>query len=191
MLCTACNKESKNLRVCPYCFTPYPTVPAPGTRASTRMSVPPGAAGGAGEGKTLLAEVRALVMGQSPVVRWSALGIALVAVLWAATSPGDASADAARTSQPVVSTPPERDSALAVIRETRAMALVDVQQDEVFVSYRAATFPVDEAGQRSLVERFARADGIAEGHHRRIFFYNPNGKIFAQSDASGTVVLVR
>lgn len=191
MLCTACNKESKNLRVCPYCFTPYPSEPAPGARASIRMSAPVGATGAAGAGKSLSTEVRAFVMRQSPVVRWSALGIIVVALLWALTSPGDSGTGSGSTAEAVTATPLQRDEALAVIRQTRESALVDVQQDEVFVSYPAATFPVREEGQLALVQQFAQADGIVEGRKRRIFFYNPNGKLFAQSDATRGVILVR
>jgi hypothetical protein len=191
MLCTTCKKESKNLRVCPFCFTPYPAEPAPGSRPSIRMSVPAGVTGAAGAGKSPPTKTRAFVMRQSPLVRWSALGIVVVALLWAMTSTGDAGAGAGRKSASVIATPLQRDEALAVIRQTRETALVDVQQDEVFVSYPAATFPVLEAGQLALAQQFSQADGILEGRTRRIFFYNPNGKLFAQSDATRGVILVR
>jgi hypothetical protein len=42
-----------------------------------------------------------------------------------------------------------------------------------------------------VAQQFAEADGILEGRKRRIFFYNPNGKLFAQSDATRGVILVR
>jgi len=191
MLCTACNKESKNLRVCPYCFTPYPPEPAPGARTSSRMSPTSAAPGPGGAGKSLVTEIRGVVMRQSPVVRWSSLGIVLVAVLWIATGSSGGSPANGATTEVVIATPLQRDEALAVIKQTRETALVDVQQDEVFVSYPAATFPLREEGQLALVQRFAEADGIVEGRKRRIFFYNPNGKIFAQSDASRGVTLAR
>ena len=193
MLCTACNKESKNQRVCPYCFTPYPTPAeaAAAKRSSVRMTPGANSPGTGGKDKSLITELRAMVMRQSPLVRWSAVGIVLVIVLWSVTGGGD---DAAATGAPqdaVIATPLQRDEALAVIRQTRESALVDVQQDEVFVSYPAATFPVREEGQLALVQQFTQADGIVEGRKRRIFFYNPNGKLFAQSDATRGVILVR
>ena len=191
MLCTACNKESKNLRVCPYCFTPYPPEPAPGARTSSRMSPTSAAPGPGGAGKSLVTELRGAFMRQTPVVRWSAFGIAVVAVLWIATGPGGGAGASGTSPAAVVATSLQRDEALAVIKQTRETALVDVQQDEVFVSYPAATFPVRDEGQLALVQQFAEADGIVEGRKRRIFFYNPNGKLFAQSDASRGVVLVR
>lgn len=191
MLCTACNKESKNLRVCPYCFTPYPPEPAPGARTSTRMNPTASAPKPGGAGKSLVTEIRGFVMRQTPVVRWSGLGIVIVAVLWLASGSSGGVGGAGTPQAEVIATPLQRDEALAVIRQTRETALVDVQQDEVFVSYPAATFPVREEGQLALVQQFAQADGIVEGRKRRIFFYNPNGKLFAQSDANRGVIIVR
>jgi hypothetical protein len=144
-----------------------------------------------GAGKSIVSELRGLVMRQTPVVRWSALGITVVVVLWMATGSTGGSQASGATTESVIATPLQRDEALAVIKQTRENALVDVQQDEVFVSYPAATFPVLEEGQLALVQQFAQADGIVEGRKRRIFFYNPNGKLFAQSDASRGVILVR
>ena len=37
---------------------------------------------------------------------------------------------------------------------------MDIQADEVFVSYPAATFPVREAGQLALVQQFTQADEV-------------------------------
>jgi len=48
-----------------------------------------------------------------------------------------------------------------------------------------------EAGQLALVQQFTNADEIVEGRKRRIYYYNPNGKLFAQSDGVRGVVLVR
>ena len=191
MLCIACNKESNNLRVCPYCFTPYPPEPAPGARTSTRMSATSASPKPGGAGKSVVTEIRGLFMRQSLVVRLSALGIAVVGVLWIATGSSGGSGSPGAASPAIIATPLQRDDALAIIKQTRESALVDVQQDEVFVSYPAATFPLREEGQRALVEQFAEADGIVEGRKRRIFFYNPNGKLFAQSDASRGVIIVR
>lgn len=190
MLCPTCEKESKNLRVCPYCFTPYPGPDAaPGKRATrtTTGSQPvqrgaqsPATSGGIG----------AWFQSQTPLVRFSAVGIVLVAMLWFLTGREDDSRVSAGDAR-VVATEVQRDEALAVIRQTRESALVDVQQDEVFVSYPAASFPLREDGQLELARRFAEADGIVEGRKRRIFFYNPNGKLFAQSDPARGVVVAQ
>lgn len=198
MLCAVCNKESKNLRVCPFCYTPYPSEPVSGAskRASTRMSPTPAAPAQSpltaivdqvtAQAKRLWANFRK----QTPLAQYSAAGIGLVLVLWWLTRP-EPEFDAGVVQSAVIATPLQRDEALALIRQTRERAVVDVQQDEVFVSYPAATFPVLEAGQLALVQQFTSADEIVEGRKRRIYFYNPNGKLFAQSDGLRGVVLVK
>jgi hypothetical protein len=84
-----------------------------------------------------------------------------------------------------------REEALALIKRTRETALVDMQADEVYVSYPAATFPLLPEGQIALAQQFARADEIVEGKKRRIFFHNPSGKVFAQSDGVTGVTVVK
>ena len=202
MLCAVCNKESKNLRVCPYCFTPYPSDPGPQKRTTSTRQMPTasggGAAGGAspassgiaGQASAFLAQALATFKRQTPVVRYASAGIVLVLVLWWATS-GEPEFEAGVVQSDIIATPMQREEALALIRHTRETAIVDVQQDEVFVSYPAAAFPVLEAGQLALVQQFTNADEIVEGRKRRIYFYNPNGKLFAQADGVKGVVLVR
>lgn len=191
MLCTACNKESKNQRVCPYCFTPYaPDVPPAPRRSSQRTPSPSGAtqAPVGSAAAELYENARAFVMRQSPVVRWTGLAIVIVLVLWQVTAPAEGDLPAGATVPEVALAPMAREEAEAVLRQTRENALVDVQQDEVFVSYTAAAFPVREDGQFLLAQQYARADAVVEGRKRRIFFYNPNGKLFAQSDAARGVI---
>ena len=77
-------------------------------------------------------------MPQTPIVRWSGAGIVVVLVLWLVTGGGRREFE----------------------RQTRETALVDIQADEVFVSYPAATFPVREAGQLALVQQFTQADEV-------------------------------
>lgn len=198
MLCAVCNKESKNLRVCPFCFTPYPTEPLTGAgrRSSTRMSptqAPPQKSP-IGDAMAMVtergAQAWATFRRQTPLVQYSAAGILLVVILWISTRE-EPQLETGVVQSDVIATPIQRDEALAVIKQTRETAVVDIQQDEVFVSYPAATFPVMEAGQLALVQQFASADEIVEGRKRRIYFYNPNGKLFAQADGVRGVVLVR
>lgn len=212
MICAVCNKESNNRRVCPYCFTPYPA-DAPESRQSTgtsrqsaggsrpttgaskvnwsgdRASSPAdeGGLGGA------IGEARARFMRQTPVVRWSVAGIAAVVVIWMLVGGGSAEKTYEGGSVPsnIIATPMQRDEAIALVKYTRETALVDTQADEVFVSYPAATFPLLEEGQVALAQQFARADEIVEGRRRRIFFYNPSGRIFAQSDGVTGVTVVK
>ena len=205
MVCAVCNKESNNRRVCPFCFTPYPAG-APQSRqstgtsrqstGSTRPSTAAGKAGWPGDRPTAattsgsggaiggaVEQARAFVMRQTPLVRWSAAGIAIVLVIWMTTG-GENEKQFAAGSVPsnIFATPMQREEAIALLKRTRETALVDMQSDEVFVSYPAATFPLLAEGQIALAQQFARADEIVEGRKRRIFFYNPSGRIFAQSD---------
>lgn len=208
MLCTACGKESKNQRVCPYCFTPYPSEGPSAKRATgARPAAPSRSAAGAtagtkpGEGSTPVTDaverLRALAVRgwvfyrkQTPVVRFSSVGILVALLLWWATSE-EPQFEPGVVQSEIIATPLQRDEALALIKQTRESAIVDVQQDEVFVSYPAATFPVREDGQLALAQQFARADEIVEGRKRRIYFYNPNGKLFAQADGVSGVRVVR
>lgn len=138
----------------------------------------------------LLAPALATFRRQTPLVRFSLIGIGVVLVLWWATS-GEPQFEPGVVQSDIMATPMQREEALAFLKQTRETAIVDVQQDEVFVSYAAASFPVREAGQLALVQQFTRADEIAEGRKRRIYYYNPNGKLFAQADGVKGVVLVR
>ena len=177
MLCAVCNKESKNRRVCPYCYTPYPTEPVTG--AGRRAGGRPGQQAG-----------RRWLPAQSPVVRYSVAGIVLVLFFWWATREAPQFETEVVPPQ-VIATERQRDAARAVITQTRERAVVEIQQDEVFVSYPAAAFPVREAGQLALAQQFTNADEIVEGRKRRLYFYNPQGKLFAQADGVRGVVLVR
>lgn len=207
MLCSACGKESNNRRVCPYCFTPYPAEgPSAKRTTGTRAAVPTGGGAQRGSGQAgaantpitdAIERLRALgrrgwdwYRKQTPVVRFSLAGIAIVLVLWWATAEEPEFEPGVVPSE-IIATPLQRDEALAIIKQTRESAIVDVQQDEVFVSYPASTFPVREDGQLALAQQFTQADEIVEGRKRRIYFYNPNGKLFAQADGVRGVVLVQ
>jgi hypothetical protein len=191
MICVACGKESKNLRVCPFCFTPYPAEQAK-KRQTQRVQ-----AAGSPFGKYVVPllenakRARAWVMRQTPLVRWSGAGIIVIVLIWMFSGPSDPRLVPGVVQSNIIASPIEREEALAIIKQTRETALVDVQADEVFVSYPAATFPVRGEGQLALAQQFARADEIVEGRKRRIFFYNPNGKLFAQTDGAEGVVLTR
>lgn len=131
-----------------------------------------------------LAPVLDVVRRQSTLVLISALGIAVLLIVLSGGSPEDEGAAAVAPVVPstLTATPAERDEALRLLARTRDSALVETQADEVMVSYSAAVFPLDSVRQRQLVAAFARADEIVEGRKRRIYFYNPSGRVFAQSD---------
>lgn len=196
MVCTSCNKESNNRRVCPYCFTPYPAE-GPQSRGSTSLGRVSGTGGkppyATGFDLGPFEPVRAWFLSQTKVVRFSAIGIIVVGGLWMVTK-GEALPTAATptvVSAGVVAMPMTREEAVALLRHTRETALVDEQSDEVAVSYPAATFPVQPEGQVMLAMRFVRADELVIGRKRRIFFHAPSGRMFAQSDAVTGLTVVK
>lgn len=209
MVCAVCDKESNNRRVCPFCFTPYPA-DAPQSRQSTGTTRPSTSAGRApkstarpstsvnkantprdrsssttstGGNGGAVDRARDFFMKQSAVVRFTSVGIAIIVLVWAFTGgEQEKTFEVGSVPSHIIATPMQREEAIALLKQTRETALVDMQSDEVFVSYPAATFPILEEGQIALAQQFARADEIIEGRKRRIFFYNPSGRIFAQSD---------
>jgi len=139
-----------------------------------------------------LAPVLDFLRRQTRVVLLSGMGIVAIALFLALSkAPEDEVAQGVAPVAPstLTATPAERDEALRLIQRTRDSALVETQADEVMVSYSAAVFPLDPARQRELVEAFARADEIVERRKRRIFFYNPSGRVFAQSDGVTGITL--
>lgn len=162
---------------------------APAGRAST--SRPVADEGGMSFGP--LEPAHAWFMGQSPVVRWSAAGILVIGLIWLFSGGEETPRGEGQVAVPVnvAAAPMSRDFALSIIKQTRENALVEEQSGEVFVSYPAATFPVQEEGQLQLVTQFAAADEVVEGRKRRIFFHNPSGRRFAQSDGVTGVTVIR
>jgi len=200
MLCAACNKESNNRRVCPYCFTPYPPEGAHSRqstsmgRASVSMSAKSAKSAKSAPGVSLgpLEPVRDWFTKQSPIVKWSSAGIVIVGLIWLFTGGEDPVRPGPATTPAGVEAPAmSREEAVAILKRTRESALVEEQSDEVSVSYPAATFPVQPEGQVMLAMQFARADEVANNRKRRIFFHTPSGRMFAQSDGVTGLTVVK
>lgn len=115
---------------------------------------------------------------------WAAAAFGAIAIAVSMTDPNAIPEDAPPVSVPstLVVSPEEREAAKRLIDATRTQALVETQADEVLVSYSAASFPLTPETQRLLVEAFVKADEMVEGRKRRIIFYNPAGRVFAQAD---------
>lgn len=193
MVCAVCNKESNNKRVCPYCFTPYPPEEPKGrtTRAVPRQTV---AAKAAAEhrGRGPLDGLKDLIAKQTPLVRWSGLGIIVLSLLWVTTG-GDDKPELTPGSVPsnIIVSEMMREEAVALMKRTRETALVEMQSDEVSVSFPGATWPKEKEGQIALAQQFARADEILEGKKRRIVFHDPSGNVYARSDGVNGVRVER
>jgi hypothetical protein len=213
MKCLVCEKESNNKRVCPYCFTPYPPEEIAAAarsgshprvsqqtprasqqvpRASVQAQRTSGTSPEAPSALTLaVLRGRDFVARQSPMVRWTGAGIFLVLGIWMFTGSDEPVFEAGSVPSNIIASPMQQEEAVALIKRTRETALVDESSDEVYVSYPAASFPLRADGQIALAQQFARADEIVNGRKRRIFFYNPNGKVFAQADPVRGVTVVR
>ena len=198
MVCTTCSKESSNRRVCPFCQTPYPSDASAarrtgaGTRQTGSVTTQAAPRGGAGALRSNAARAGGFIMRQSPIVRWSGLGIIVMILVW-----NLADSRSARVTSPpgtvpanIITAEMSRDEAIALIKQTREQAVVESNADELFVSYAAATFPVQPEGQLALVQQFTRADELIESRKRRITFYDPQGRVFAKSDGLLGVKLV-
>lgn len=199
MYCPTCERDSTNRRVCPHCFTPYPTdeVPTAPNRQGTGesqggwpgQSERPSRAVDYGSGP--FGRVATVVMRQTPIVRWTGLGIILVLLFWAFSDPATPPTAPAGTPVAFDTAPMTPAEAQAIIQRTRQTALVEANGDEVFVSYHAATFPVRPEGQVELVRQFARADEVLSGRRRKVFFYEPSGRMYARADPVSGIVTLR
>ena len=122
MVCISCNKESNNLRVCPFCFTPYPA-----QAAQKRQTQRVNRAGSPAQRlveplKDYYATARTFAMRQTPVVRWSGAGIIVVLFLWVVTGGGRRKFEVGVVQSEIIATPLQREEALALIRQTRTTA---------------------------------------------------------------------
>lgn len=199
MYCPTCERDSTNRRVCPHCFTPYPTdeVPTAPSRQSTGASQGGWPGQSARRARTVdygsgpFGRVATVVMRQTPLVRWTGLGIIVVLLFWVFSDPAPPPTAPAGTPVAVDAAPMTSAEAQAIIQRTRETALVEMNGDEVFVSYFAATFPVESAAQVTLVRQFVRADEIVTGRRRSIAFYEPNGRVYARADPVNGIALLR
>lgn len=199
MYCPTCERDSTNRRVCPHCFTPYPTDEVP--TAPSRKGTGESQGGWPGEstrkarvvdyGSGPFGRVATVVMRQTPLVRWTGLGIVLVLLFWVFSDPTPPPTAPAGTPVAFDAAPMTPAEAQAIIQRTRENALVETNGDEVFVSYHAATFPARPEAQVELVRRFVRADEMMSGRRRRIAFYEPSGRVYARSDPVSGIRVVR
>lgn len=198
MYCPTCERDSTNRRVCPHCFTPYPSDEAP-TAPSRQGTGEQGGWPGQSErparvvdyGSGPFGRVATVVMRQTPLVRWTGLGIVLVLLFWAFTDPNTPPTAPAGTPVGFAAAPMTAAEAQAIVQRTRETALVETNADEVFVSYHAESFPTQSEAQVALVRQFARADEELSGRRRRIFFHEPSGRIFARADPVDGVLVMR
>jgi hypothetical protein len=124
---------------------------------------------------------------QTPIVR--RLLPVIVALLIFAMIPVDTGEDMG----PGVTVPKVAPSAKAqaesLLAQTASRATIEQSGEELVVTYAITGFPEAPGDQRILAEQFARADALVQGRRRTVYFYTPQGRVFAKSDSVVGVVL--
>ncbi|MBM3907240.1 MAG: hypothetical protein FJ363_04070 [Gemmatimonadetes bacterium] len=174
-VCSKCGKESHNQRMCPHCFAEY----SPQDRASGRAGGAPASA------KQLVAKLPF-----TPRMRWGLLGVLLASGIWFGFAGREREIPAGEVIENLVAAPMSAGEAEALVRRVRQEAKVETRGEELAVTFPAALWPQQRAGQLAAAQQFARAIEIVEGRKRTISFYDPSGSLYAKADAAG-VVMVR
>jgi hypothetical protein len=194
-VCVKCEKESNNLRMCPFCHTEYPLqegAPRQSRTATPRRStatpfagtatVPEPGAGKRGPPKKA---------GLSPVVK---LGMPLLIAVCAVVyffAPGARKIPTGVVLPDIVTTPMSHDQAESLLARIKQTATVEngTNGADVSVTFPTAIWPERRDGQLALAQQYARADGMIEGKKRNIMFYDPTKSLYAKSDAAGVVMV--
>jgi hypothetical protein len=175
--CEKCGKESKNLRVCPFCFTPYRTSPGSAGRSASSM-----ARQAAGGGRFQFANL-------SPAVKFG-VPLAIVAfIMWFVFAGREPGVPVGVVAKEVITTPMSKAMAEAFVRQINASATVERRGNDITVTFQTASWPERKVGQLALAQEYARAVDIVEGARRNIKFLDPSGSQFAKADAAGVTML--
>ena len=124
---------------------------------------------------------------QTPIVRWTIP--AIVALLLFALIPIDDGANMGPGVTVPKMTPDAKVQAESLVAATAQRATVEQSGEELVVTYAVTGFPAAESEQLALAESYARADALVQGRRRTIYFYTPQGRVFAKSDSVVGVVL--
>lgn len=193
MLCPKCEKESNNLRVCPFCQTPYPTdVSARGgtprfTRATAtpRSSRATSARDVATDPRVAMAEAK-----RSRTIRWVVIGVlaAGTAVFYFVARDKPIPVGVALPNLIAASMSPIE--AANLLRTVNGTAQVEERGGELVVRVSNG-FPERRDGQLAFAQQYTRADEIVQGKKRAISFLDPGGKSFAKADPAKGVAMTR
>ena len=86
-------------------------------------------------------------------------------------------------------TPDAKAQAESLLAQTAQRATIEQSGNELVVTYAVTGFPGDDGERKALAEAYARADALVQGRRRTIYFYSPQGQVFAKSDSVVGVVL--
>lgn len=167
--CIKCGKESHNHRVCPFCFTEYPAADAGSHSAKGAR--------------------RGLPITISPPVKWGlAALIGVVAIAYFVVG-RERTIPTGEVVENVIAASMSRGEAEALLRRVQETAKVEMRADGLAVTFPATMWPDQRAGQLAAAQQYARAQEIVDGTRRPISFYNPDGQLYAKSDANGVMMM--
>ncbi len=171
--CDKCGKDSKNLRVCPYCFTEYRT--------------DAGAAGGRASVARPAAKLSFATL--SPAVKFGVPALLVAFVGWFTLTGRDPNVPVGEVARDVITAPMSKGMAEAFVRQINASAQVVRSGNDLTVTFSAASWPQRKIGQLALAQQYAHAVELVEGTRRNIKFRDPSGSEFAKGDAAGVTML--
>ncbi len=182
-VCPKCEKESNNLRMCPFCHTEY-YPPQRGSRqsvATPRASVAsvPASAGRPNFQKK----------GISPVTKFGMPVLIVGFGVWYFVIAGERRIPVGVVIPNIVNAPMPRMQAEAFLKRINATAKSEVVGDVLVVTFTAAMWPEHREGQIALAQQYARADEIIEGKKRKIDFHDPLGVLTARADLTGVMMV--
>ena len=191
-VCSRCGKESKNLRVCPFCHSEYTaddiagrTKPPRASRATPTpfrgtAAVPaPGA-----PGRPTIRRQQAI----SPVTK---IGLPIVIVAFAAwyfLLTGEKKLPTGVVLPYIIAAPMTPTEAQGLLARMTQSAKIETRDGAIAVTFPAAMWPERHDGQLALAQQYARADSLVNGSRRAISFYDPSGNLYAKADAAGVVL---
>ena len=192
MLCPKCGKESNNLRVCPFCQTPYPTDGSARTAtpritravASPRTSTATSSSG-------LAAAPRIAMARRSLAKRWGVIGLLAAFTAGYYFMTRDRVIPVGVAIPNLIAGPMTPLAATGILTRVNDAAQVELRNGELTVRVVAATFPERRDGQLAFAQQYARADEMVQGHKRAITFLDPAGNRFARADPEKGVVMTR
>ena len=188
MLCPKCEKESNNLRVCPFCQTPYPV--DRDSRGTPRMSRAVTAPRGTAAIPSRASGDPRYAMEKSRTKRWALIGVlaAFTVGFWFFTREPNVPVGVAMPNLIAGTMTPIE--AAGILKRVSGASQPEVKDGDLIVKV-VIGFPERRMGQMALAQQYARADEIVSGKKRPISFLDPQGQKFAHSDAVKGVVMTR
>ncbi len=191
-VCPKCDKESNNLRMCPFCHAEY-LPPGTGRQSvaqrktgatpfagTATVSSTPAAAGRPNFGKKTTI---------SPVTKFGLPVLVVVFCVWYFLFAGERRIPVGVVMPNLVNVPMSREQAEGLLKRTNESASVETRGGDLQVTFRAVIWPEQRAGQLALAQQYTRASELVEGKKRNINFLDPSGVLYAKASAVGVMMV--